>query len=127
LALYSALLDHVRELEGTAAALNLASRRGAQAPSAALAAALLSNDAGPDLKPKDIVPSAPVADVDTVLSQLLLHRTAGAPAAFVALAHASASRLVWQAQALPPALLNPEFTVDPDAGRILGPSLPAGP
>lgn len=49
---------------------------------ACIASAYLSNDIGPDGKPKRIIPTACENDMDSALTQLLMHLLTGKPAGF---------------------------------------------
>ena len=82
LAYYYAALDLIDELGVTFAGIKCQDELSAKFCTVCPAAAFLNNDVGPDGKVKRIIPVACENDMDSSLSQLLLHLLTGEPAAF---------------------------------------------
>lgn len=82
LAYYYAALDVITELGVTFAGIKCQDELSARYCTACPAAAFLNNDAGPHGELKAVVPVACENDMDSALSQLLLHLLSGQPAAF---------------------------------------------
>ena len=82
LAYYYAALDIAEELGVTFMGIKCQDELSAAHCTVCPAAAFLNNDVGPDGEPKRIVPVACENDMDSALTQLLLHLLTGAPAGF---------------------------------------------
>ncbi|MHB8893685.1 MAG: hypothetical protein ACYC99_00700 [Candidatus Geothermincolia bacterium] len=82
LAFYYAALDLVEEYGVTFMGIKCQDELSAKYCTVCPAAAFLNNDVGPDGRPKKIVPVACENDMDSALTQLLLHLLTGAPAGF---------------------------------------------
>lgn len=82
LSLYYAGMDIAEEYAVTFAGVKCQDELSAQYCTACLMAAFLSNDVGPDGKPKKIIPVACENDMDSSLTQLIMHLATGKPAGF---------------------------------------------
>lgn len=82
LSLYYAGLDIVRECNATFAGVKCQDELSSLECTACLMAAFLNNDVGPDGEPKPIIPVACENDMDSALTQLILHLLTGNPAGF---------------------------------------------
>ena len=82
IALYYAALDLFDDLGVTFAGIKCQDELSAGYCTACPAAAFLNNDVGPDGAPKRVIPVACENDMDSALSQLLLHLLSGEPSGF---------------------------------------------
>jgi L-fucose isomerase len=82
LAVYYAALDLCDEHGATFAGIKCQDELSARECTACIASAYLSNDIGPDGKPKRIIPTACENDMDSALTQLLMYLLTGKPAGF---------------------------------------------
>jgi len=82
LSLYYAGEDIADEYAVTFAGIKCQDELSAQHCTACLMAAYLSNDVGPDGKPKKVIPVACENDMDSALTQLIMHLASGKPAGF---------------------------------------------
>jgi L-fucose isomerase-like protein len=82
LSLYYAGEDIADEYAVTFAGVKCQDELSSQQCTACLMAAFLSNDVGPDGKPKKIIPVACENDMDSALTQLMMHLATGKPAGF---------------------------------------------
>ena len=82
LSLYYAGEDIADEYAVTFAGIKCQDELSAQHCTACLMAAYLSNDVGPDGKPKKVIPVACENDMDSALTQLMMHLASGKPAGF---------------------------------------------
>jgi L-fucose isomerase-like protein len=82
LALYYAAVDLAEEYGVTFMGIKCQDELYARYCTVCPATAFLNNDVGPDGRPKDIVPVACENDMDSALSQLLLHLLSGQPSGF---------------------------------------------
>lgn len=82
LALYYAALDLCEECGATFAGIKCQDELSARECTACLASAYLSNDVGPDGRPKPIIPVACENDMDSALTQLMMHLLTGKPSGF---------------------------------------------
>ncbi len=82
LSFYYAALDICKEYNITFAGIKCQDELSAHYCTACLATSFLSNDVGPDGKPKPIIPTACENDMDSALTQLLLYLLSGQPAGF---------------------------------------------
>jgi L-fucose isomerase-like protein len=82
LALYFAAVDIAEEYGVTFMGIKCQDELSAKYCTVCPAAAFLNNDVGPDGRPKTIVPVACENDMDSALTQLLLHLLSGKPSGF---------------------------------------------
>lgn len=82
LSLYYAGIDVADEYAATFVGIKCQDELSAQHCTACLMAAYMNNDVGPDGKPKKIIPVACENDMDSALTQLLMHLATGKPAGF---------------------------------------------
>ncbi|RJS89308.1 hypothetical protein CW700_04760 [Candidatus Bathyarchaeota archaeon] len=82
LTIYYATLDLCREYDATFAGIKCQDELSARECTACLASAYLNNDIGPDGRPKPIIPVACENDMDSALTQLMMHLLTGKPAGF---------------------------------------------
>ncbi len=82
LSLYYAALDLVEEYKVDFLGVKCQDELSARECTACLLSAYLNNDVGPDGEPKRIVPTACENDMDSALTQLILHLLTGKPAGF---------------------------------------------
>jgi len=82
LSLYYAGMDIAEDYAVTFAGIKCQDELSAQHCTACLMAAFLSNDVGPDGKPKRVIPVACENDMDSALTQLIMYLASGRPAGF---------------------------------------------
>ena len=82
LALYYAALDIVKEYNITFMGVKCQDELSARHCTACILTAFMNNDVGPDGKPKPIIPASCENDMDSALTQLILHLLTGKPAGF---------------------------------------------
>jgi len=82
LSLYFAGEDITKEFAVTFAGIKCQDELSANHCTACLMAAYLSNDIGPDGEPKKVIPVACENDMDSALTQLMMHLITGKPAGF---------------------------------------------
>lgn len=82
LSIYYAMLDICGEYGATFAGVKCQDELSSRDCTACLASAFLSNDVGPDGKRKRVIPVACENDMDSALTQLMMHLLTGKPAGF---------------------------------------------
>lgn len=82
LSLYYAALDLIDEYSVTFLGVKCQDELSARECTACLLSAYLNNDIGPDGEPKKVIPTACENDMDSALTQLILHLLTGKPAGF---------------------------------------------
>ena len=82
LSLFYAVYDICKERNCTFAGIKCQDELSARECTACIPTAFLNNDVGPDGKRKKIIPTACENDMDSALTQLLLHLLSGRPAGF---------------------------------------------
>ncbi len=82
ISMYYATLDICREFMITFAGIKCQDELSARECTVCPVAAFLSNDVGPDGKPKEITPVACENDMDSALTQLMMYLLTGKPAGF---------------------------------------------
>ena len=82
LALYYSALDIADEYSITFMGVKCQDELSARHCTACILSAFMNNDVGPDGKPKPVIPTACENDMDSALTQLILHLISGKPAGF---------------------------------------------
>ena len=94
IALYYAALDLCEEYDIDFAGVKCQDELSGRYCTACMVSSYLSNDVGPDGKPKPIIPVACESDMDSAMTQLWLHLLSGEPAGFGDFRDVSDGRLV---------------------------------